>query len=73
MGRWRTKNLMSSIAVIAIYLGAIHVVLSEPRDDLFSIWWRLVCGSLLLFTFLFRVTVPWKGIKRSHPIKEDIL
>ncbi len=74
MTPWRLKNLMSTIAVIRdLPRRNPHGhdrTSGRPVLDLVADGLR---GGFLLFTVLFRLTVPWKGIKRSRPVQEDIL
>ena len=51
--RWRLRDAMETVAVVAIYLAALHSLTLGPSGDPFTIWQRLVSIVLLVFIMPF--------------------
>jgi hypothetical protein len=53
---------MATVAVVAIYLAAVHSLARGPSDDLFTIWQQHVSIILLFFIMPFHVMAAWAWI-----------
>jgi len=57
--RWRLRDAMATVAVVAIYLAALHSLTLGPSGDPFTVWQQLVSIVLLLFIMPFHVMAAW--------------
>jgi hypothetical protein len=53
--QWRLKDVMTSIATLAIYLAAFRLVTQGPSDDPLTFWTQGVAIFLLFFVMPFHV------------------
>jgi hypothetical protein len=57
--RWRLKDLMRLIAIMAIYLAALHSLREGPSDDLVTIWGQMISAFLLFCVLPLHIARAW--------------
>ncbi len=57
--QWRLKDVMTSIAIIAIYLAAIRLLTQGLNDDPLTAWTQVVAIFLLFLVMPFHVMWAW--------------
>jgi hypothetical protein len=57
--RWRLRDMMATVAVLAIYLAALHL-LRLRAGDVFTFAQQLVAYFLLFFIMPFHIMAVWK-------------
>ena len=59
MPQFRLGDAMRAIAIIAIYLAALHAVALGPSNNLFTYWLQLVSVVLIFLVMPFHVMSAW--------------
>ncbi len=57
--QWRLKDVMTSIAILGIYLAAFRLVTQGPSDDPLTAWTQVVAIFLLFAVMPFHVMCAW--------------
>jgi hypothetical protein len=65
-GRWRLKNLMAWVAIVAIYLAAFRLVATGPSDDPWAKWSQGIACVLLFCVMPLHVASAWTTLTAAH-------
>jgi hypothetical protein len=56
---WLLKNVMASVAILAIYLAAFRFITRGPSDQPSTVWTQCIAIVVLFFVMPFHVTSAW--------------
>jgi hypothetical protein len=70
-GKWRLRNLMAWVAILAIYLAAFRLVASRPSDDPWTALSQRIARVLLVFVMPFHVISAWSRAMAGHAERCD--
>jgi hypothetical protein len=57
--KWRLKDIMELVAVLAIYLAGVHFLILGPSNDPLTAFSQLISFVLLFFVMPLHVAQAW--------------
>jgi hypothetical protein len=57
--RWRLKNMMATVAVLAVYLAAFHLLTLSRGAGVFTLAQQVVATFLLFIIMPFHIMAVW--------------